>query len=115
MRAAHIAGEIGVDRRIAEIARRRREIDERRSDDLLHDLLHTAVSVAGEDAIARSGLGIGQHCVADPRRRVVRHAMTSPSSAWFPRKSSEPATRKALAMTPTMKSSLTASRVQPWN
>jgi hypothetical protein len=45
----------------------------------------------------------------------LRQAITSPSIAWLPRNSSEPAARNALAMTPTRKSSLTASRVQPWN
>jgi hypothetical protein len=43
----------------------------------------------------------------------LRQAITSPSIAWLPRKSSEPAARNALAITPTRKSSFTASRVQP--
>ena len=45
----------------------------------------------------------------------LRHAITSPSIAWLPRNSSAPVARSALAMMPTMKSSFTASRVQPWN
>ena len=52
---------------------------------------------------------------SDIAQNRLRQAITSPSIAWLPRNSSEPAARSALAMTPTRKSSLTASRVQPWN
>ena len=45
----------------------------------------------------------------------LRQAMTSPSIAWLPRKSSAPVARSAFAITPARKSSLTAKRVQPCN
>src|SRR5262249_13898708 len=73
VRAADIFGEILVDRGIVEVLRGRREINERGGDDLLDDLLHAPVGVAGEYAIARAGLRIRQHRAAAPRHRIHRH------------------------------------------
>ncbi len=66
-------GKILVDLRIFEVLRRRRKIDQRRSDDLLHDLLDPAISIAGEHAIARARLHVGKHRAIDPRRGICRH------------------------------------------
>ena len=51
----------------------------------------------------------------DSDQNRLRHATASPSSTWLPRASSPPVQRSAFASRPTMKSSFTAKRVQPWN
>ena len=45
---------------------------------------------------------------------MLRHAMTSPRFASTPRNVRDPVISVALIMRPVMKSSFTASRVQPW-
>ena len=49
-----------------------------------------------------------------PQNRL-RHASTSPTCVCTPRKSLAPVASTALSSSPAMKSSFTASRVQPWN
>src|SRR5262249_37522088 len=61
VRTTHVLREILVDVGIFEVLRRRRKINERRGDDFLHDLLDPAVGIAGEDAVARAGVQVGEH------------------------------------------------------
>src|SRR5690349_20914819 len=75
MRAAYVARQIGIDRRVLEVLGGGWKINERRRDDLLYDLLDAAIGVAREHAIARARLRIRQHRVADPWRRIVRHGV----------------------------------------
>ncbi len=67
--------EIRVDLRILEVARRGRQIDQRRGHDLLHDLLDARIGVRREHAIRKRGLQVRQQCVADPLLRIVHHAV----------------------------------------
>ena len=55
------------------------------------------------------------HMASVSAQNVLRQARISPTLAWMPRKAIVPVASSALMNTPARKSSLTASRVQPWS
>src|SRR4029450_1837222 len=58
VRTADVFREVSVDLWIFEVPGRGWKIDERRGNDLLHDLLDPAVGLTREDAVARAGLQV---------------------------------------------------------